>query len=213
MKQSSGHPERSRYHHGDLRQSLIDAAIAIIESGDLAQLSLREVARRVGVSHNAPYRHFSDKDALLSAVAEQGFQKLRQATEQASNETVNADQRLRAIGTAYVQFALNNPVYYRVMFSLYQGRQDEGLKTAMAQTFAVLLSAIQQGQQTGVFRTGDPLSMAQVAWASVHGIAMLIIDGQLTLNQATPLEEFLQISFMLLTEGLLQSASPRPSEM
>lgn len=205
MKQSSNRPQRSSYHHGDLRQSLIDAAIAIIEAGDLAQLSLREVARQVGVSHNAPYRHFADKDALLSAVAEQGFQKLRLVTDQASNQRVSADQQLKAIGSAYVQFALNNPVYYRVMFSLYQGRQDEGLSTAMTQAFAVLLNCIRQGQQTGVFRPGDPVSIAQVAWASVHGIAMLIIDGQLSFSQETTPEKFLQVALTLLTEGLLQS--------
>lgn len=200
--QSSVTTQRENYHHGDLRQNLIDAAIALIQEGEISQLSLREVARRVGVSHNAPYRHFQDKDALLSAVAEQGFQGLRRATEQALNGSpADASQRLRAIGYAYVQFALRNPVYYRVMFSLYNSRQDEKLKAAIEQSSAVLVSAIQAGQVAGSFRDEDPQQMAQVAWAFVHGIAMLAIEGQFPVADSKGWDDFLHFSSQMLIEG------------
>jgi AcrR family transcriptional regulator len=193
---------RSSYHHGDLRQSLIDAAIGLIQEGEISQVSLREVARRVGVSHNAPYRHFPDKEALLIAVSEQGFQRLRSATEQALEQSsAEGGQRLMAIGQAYVRFAVQNPAYYRVMFSAYGCGQDEGLQAAMAQSFAVLLKVIEAGQAAGSFRTDNALQMAQTAWAFVHGIAMLAIDGQLSVPQGEAFDRFLQFSTRMLIEG------------
>ncbi len=197
-------PQCDRYHHGDLRQSLIDAAIELIQTSNVDQLSLREVARQVGVSHNAPYRHFPDKEALLSAVAEQGFQRLRLATENALVGTSsNSAERLRAIGSSYVQFAIQNPMYYRVMFSEYNRRQDEALKAAMAQSFAVLFMVIQEGQAIGYFRLGDPRLMAQTAWSLVHGIAMLTIDGQLPDFDGEEFDRFLQVSTQMLIEGFV----------
>jgi AcrR family transcriptional regulator len=102
--------KKSGYHHRDLRQSLIGAAIALISEEGISDLSLRQVARRVGVSHNAPYRHFEDKDALLAAVAEQGFQSLKVAMETAKQDIpLGTSQCLEAIGRAYVNFALAHP--------------------------------------------------------------------------------------------------------
>ncbi|MFM7427015.1 MAG: TetR/AcrR family transcriptional regulator [Elainella sp.] len=202
--------EKSGYHHGDLRQSLINAAIELIQAGDTSQLSLREVARRVGVSHNAPYRHFQDKEALLSAVAEQGFRGLYQATEQALvGLPTDAAQRLSAIGAAYVLFAVQHPVYYRVMFSLEGNRQDVGLQAAIEQSSGVLFTVIQSGQAAGTFRDGDPDLMAQVAWAFVHGIAMLAIEGQLPVAQNGSLDQFLQASSQLLIQGFAAGDSAK----
>jgi AcrR family transcriptional regulator len=197
--------QRDSYHHGDLRQSLIDAAIALIQEGQMAQVSLREVSRRVGVSHNAPYRHFQDRDALLSAVSEQGFQRLQVATEQALVGTpVDGATRLNAIGYAYIQFALNNPAYYRVMFSLQNDCQGEDLQRAMKGAFGVLVDVIQSGQESGVFRAAEALLMAEAAWAYVHGIAMLGIDGQLRPMEAQEFEQFLWRSLQLFIEGVAQ---------
>lgn len=158
------------------------------------------------MSHNAPYRHFQDKEALLSAVAEQGFRGLHQATAEAlEGLPADAAQQLSAIGAAYVQFAVQHPVYYRVMFSL-DNRQDPDLKTASQQSSAVLLNVIQAGQAAGMFRTGDPNLMAQVAWAFVHGIAMLAIEGLLPTHTGT-LEQFLQTSSQLLLQGFTVGSS------
>jgi AcrR family transcriptional regulator len=194
--------EKSSYHHGDLRQSLIDATIALLQEGELSQLSLREVARRVGVSHNAPYRHFQDKEALLSAVAEQGFQGLCQATQRAlAGLPPNPVQQLSAIGTAYVKFAVQQPVYYRVMFSSTRNRQDKALETAIEQSSAILSDVIQAGQADGSFRADDLTLMVQVAWAFVHGIAMLAIEGQLPAAHTDSFDQFLEASSHLLIQG------------
>ncbi len=196
---------RDRYHHGDLRQSLIDAAIALIQDGDLSQVSLREVSRRVGVSHNAPYRHFQDKEALLNAVAAQGFQGLKRVTEAAIAVTPgDAAEQLQAIGKAYIQFAVQNPVYYRVMFSLSDAQQDAALKEAMAQSWGVLFQVILAGQASSVFRAEDPRQMAQVAWAMVHGIALLAIEGQLRVQSGEDFDAFLEFSTRMLSQGLQQ---------
>jgi AcrR family transcriptional regulator len=196
--------QRESYHHGDLRQSLIDAAIALIQEGQMAQVSLREVSRRVGVSHNAPYRHFSDRDALLSAVSEQGFQRLQAATAQALvGMSVDGVARLNAIGYAYIQFALTNPAYYRVMFSL-RDCQGAGLQQAMQGAFGVLLDVIQSGQERGVFRGEETLLMAEAAWAYVHGISMLVIDGQFRPMGEQEFEQFLGRSLQLFIEGVAQ---------
>jgi AcrR family transcriptional regulator len=195
-------PKRDRYHHGDLRQELIHAAIASIEDGELTQLSLRGLARRLGVSHNAPYRHFPDKDALLSAVATQGFETLRSVMEQ-SLETVpsKSTERLLAIGRAYIQFTWEHPTHYRLMFGAYSTPQDNRLDAAAQQAFQVLENVIRQGQVEGVFRANDPHQLAQVAWAIVHGIAMLRLDGRLTLGQEDSFDSFSQFALQLSIEG------------
>jgi len=175
--------EQKPYHHGDLRQQLIDAAIALLQSEEVSQLSLRQVARQLGVSHNAPYRHFADKDALLAAVAEQGFQGLYEAMA-AVTEVMPADpaRQLQAIGMAYVEFALAHPAHYRLMFGAYRPTTcspEAELLQAAGQAYGVLLNSVIQGQQAGVIRGDDPNQVALSAWSLVHGLAMLWMDGQL----------------------------------
>jgi AcrR family transcriptional regulator len=203
---------KQAYHHGDLRQSLIDAAIALISEEGISDLSLRQVARRVGVSHNAPYRHFEDKEALLAAVAEYGFRSLQRAMETAG-ETVPPDSTngLAAIGIAYVQFALANPAYYRLMFGEYRCdfSQYSGLAEAAEQSFMVLVNTIQVGQRAGVLRAANPLDMARVAWSLVHGQSMLALDNKLQVSQGKAFDAFLQFSSQMLIHGL---ANPSQSE-
>jgi AcrR family transcriptional regulator len=197
--------EKHAYHHGDLRQSLIDAAIALMDEDGISELSLRQVARRVGVSHNAPYRHFEDKDALLAAVAEQGFQSLRAALEAAQQGILpNSPQRLEAIGMAYVNFALAYPAHYRLMFGDYRCNfsQYAGLAEAAQQSFMVLVNTIRAGQAAGIFRAADPLDMARVAWALVHGQSMLALDHKLQVSPGEELVAFLKFSSHVLTHGL-----------
>jgi AcrR family transcriptional regulator len=195
--------ERKTYHHGDLRAQLIEGAIALIQQGQISQLSLREIARRIGVSHNAPYRHFQDKEALLAAVAEQGFQSLSAALAAAlENASSNPSQRLEAIGIAYVHFALQHPAHYRVMFGSCNSdvQQNTALFNASLKAFEVLVQVIQEGQAKNSFRAGDTVKMAQVAWSLVHGQAMLAIDGKLPPDEA--FEEFLQFSAQMLIAGM-----------
>lgn len=195
---------KSTYHHGDLRQSLIDAVIALINEEGISDLSLRQVARRVGVSHNAPYRHFVDKEALLAAVAEQGFQSLQSAMETAKQAIpLEASQCLEAIGIAYVNFALAHPVHYRLMFGDYRSdlSQYSTLAAAAQQSFMVLVNTIIEGQRTGIFRAADPVEMARVAWSLVHGQSMLLLNNQLQIKDED-FAAFLRFSSQILMEGL-----------
>lgn len=195
---------KSTYHHGDLRQSLIDAAIALINEEGISDLSLRQVARRVGVSHNAPYRHFADKEALLAAVAEQGFQSLQSAME-AAKQAIPADasQALEAIGIAYVNFALAHPVHYRLMFGDYRSDLSKysTLAAAAHQSFMVLVTTIVEGQNAGIFRTADSVDMARVAWSLVHGQSMLLLNHRLQIKDKY-FAAFLRFSSQMLMEGL-----------
>ena len=201
--QSAG--TKNSYHHGDLRQSLIDGAIALINEMGLDSLSLRQVARRVGVSHNAPYRHFADKEALLAAVSEQGFQALSLAMK-AAQQTVPPDscQRLVAIGIAYVKFALAHPAHYRLMFGSYQCDLDHypDLSKAAQQSFQVLVDTIAEGQSAGIFRVAEPIDMARFAWAQVHGQAMLALDNRFQMTQDEDFDAFLRFSAQMVLEGL-----------
>jgi AcrR family transcriptional regulator len=108
--------QRKPYHHGNLREALLKAAIRLIAEVGPAAFTLREVARRAGVSHNAPYRHFRDKDDLLAAVAAQGFRELTQAMLDAAARQSDTLQRLKHSGLAYVTFALRRPEHFTVMF-------------------------------------------------------------------------------------------------
>lgn len=197
--------EKSGYHHGDLRQALIDAAIALIAERDANSLSLREVARRVGVSHAAPYRHFQDKEDLLVAVAEEGFAGLTAAMlrgiDQAPDDPL---ERLAATGIAYVQFAIAHPSHYRVMFGNFPLAKLAPAEASNANinAFGVLLKQIQLGQETGVVRPGDITQLGLVAWSLVHGLAMLLIDRQLPFTQPDEINALAIFVTHTLIEGL-----------
>lgn len=173
---------KKTYHHGDLRQSLIEAALVLLKTKDVKSLSLREVARQAGVSHTAPYRHFTDKAALLAAVAEEGFiefgRYLRDAVDQSHAEPLES---LQATGVAYVRYALDHPTYFRVMFSHYPSEplKNTHLEVVSRRTFQILVDVIKAGQAAEIIRAGDPDVLALGKWALVHGLAMLMLDGML----------------------------------
>ena len=199
--------EKTTYHHGDLRQALIDGAIALIMEQDVSSLSLREVARRVGVSHAAPYRHFQDKEALLAAVAEEGFIGLTEAMNRDIEQTADDPlERLKAAGVAYVQFAIAHPSHYRVMFGRYQGKQAPHPEQAKAgwQAFQVLLKVIEAGQTAGALRTGETMQLAWVAWSTVHGLSILLIDGRLPISQVEDIAALSEFVTRILIEGLVR---------
>jgi len=152
----------STYHHGNLRTALLRAAGKRLEKQGIAALSLREAARRSGVSHNAPYRHFADREALLAALAAQGFERLSQAMR---------GQTGRGMGEAYVRFALQHPQRFRLMFGAQIGLEKyPQLRAAAARAFDQLQAAF-----SGY--GGDARSAAAAAWSLVHGLSHLILDG------------------------------------
>lgn len=196
---------KNAYHHGDLRRALIDAALTILaEPGGAAALTLREVARRAGVTHAAPYRHFASKDQLLSEVAEEGFRQLLEAMEKRAARARNPRGRHRAVGIAYVEFAATHAAHYRVMFGAQLDRGHEGLAAAASAAFDVLVQAIVDGQKAGQLRQGAAMELALTSWSAVHGLAMMIIDGRLTptgLDEKSP-EALARTVIRLLTDGL-----------
>jgi len=172
-------PEDRPYHHGNLREALLDAAIRLIAKVGPAGFTLREVARRAGVSHNAPYRHFRDKDELLAAVGTQGFRELKQAMLRAAESQTTSLDRLRRSGRAYVSFALRRPEHFTVMFDAPISKAaNPEYNEAGQQAFATLVSFIEMCQREGRLPPGDPLPPALVAWSLVHGIAKLAVAGR-----------------------------------
>jgi AcrR family transcriptional regulator len=197
---------KKTYHHGDLRQALIDTAIALIAEQGIKNWSLREVARRIGVSHTAPYRHFVDRDALLAAVGEKGFQELCEHLQETLAKIPNKpDERLQAIGIAYVQYAIAHPCEYEVMFrySPKDENQYPALTEAGAKAFALLVDAIALGQEASVFRQENPRELALVAWSLVHGLSMLAIDGQLKILESKTIEAIASFTTQMLNRGLV----------
>ena len=154
----------STYHHRDLRAALLETARTMLESEGPGALSLRELARRAGVSHNAPYRHFVDREALLAALAAEGFRLLGEALDAASG---------RAMGEAYVRFALEHPQLFRLMFGGHlRFSRHRSLAEAAAKPYEALLEAFRGGPQVA-----DPEKAAAAAWSLVHGLAHLLLDG------------------------------------
>jgi AcrR family transcriptional regulator len=170
-----------RYHHGDLRRSLIDEAARTIQDEGVAHLTLRAVGARLGVSRTALYRHFSDKQALLAAVGREGFVTLRAALAGAWEQHGRGRAGFDAMGIAYVRFSVDHPSHYRVMFGGFveSCAKDDDFVAAATAAFDVLVASIVEQQQTGIVRPDDPQLLARFAWAAVHGAAMLAIDGQL----------------------------------
>jgi AcrR family transcriptional regulator len=185
--------KKARYHHGDLRRALIDAAIAWVASEGTGGVSLRELAARVGVSHAAPYRHFSNKEALFATVAEEGFRMFRDALIAARDAAGGSPRaRLVATGVAYVRFAVDHPGHFKVMFShVGQPHADvPNLTTEGASAFQVLFDCVVAAQAALVLRPTDPLQQALFAWSGVHGLAMLLVEKCLTpLGLDVPIDE------------------------
>lgn len=172
--------DKPRYHHGDLRRALLDASLALISEEGFGALSLREVARRAGVTHAAPYRHFADKEALLAAVAEEGLRAMTLRMKERMARETTPERRLCACGVAYVLYALENPSHFRVMFGPHFTKPpDMASADEELNSFGLLMGTITEGQRAGVFREGAPQTLALLCWSLVHGLASLLVDGQL----------------------------------
>jgi AcrR family transcriptional regulator len=196
------------YHHANLKQSLLDSAVALIGEVGPQAFTLREVARRAGVSHNAPYRHFRDKDDLLAAVAAQGFDRLTESMAKAMLKGRTAAERLRLAGRGYVQFALQWPQHILVMFE--NAPPDETrpeYAAAARRAFQTLLDSVIATQAEGDLPPGDPQPLALVAWSAVHGLAKLAIGGRLPFDDKRTLA-FADYISIVLSKGMSQAGFP-----
>ena len=170
-----------RYHHGDLRRALVDEGLRLIAEGSTEALSLRELARRVGVSATAVYRHFPDKGALMAALAAEGLARLAAVQRSAFNAAGGGVAGFAATGAAYVRFALANPALFRLIFQ-HPAPPDlmstaEGSGDAMA-----FLLANARAYAPGHM---DAQLFALQAWSVAHGLAMLMLDGQVPVDDRT----------------------------
>jgi AcrR family transcriptional regulator len=170
-----------RYHHGDLPTAVLAAVDEIVRERDVAGLSLREVARRAGVSHAAPAHHFGDKAGVVTAYATEGFEILRDRLARAGRDAASTDQReLLMIGLAYIRFAVDEPGRFRVMFRPEHVREeDPGYQRAREGAFGVLVAAVRELRPELDPDGPELLSAATGAWSIVHGFATLWLDSDL----------------------------------
>jgi AcrR family transcriptional regulator len=174
-----------------LREVLLQAAIQLIAEVGPAGFTLREVARRAGVSHNAPYRHFPDREGLLAAVAAQGFGELNQAMLDAAQRESSALSQLKHAGLAYVEFALRRPEHFTVMFdSPVARRKTPNSSEAAEQAFATLVRLVKSGQDEKLLPAGDLSQFTLLAWSMVHGVAKLATANRLPYKSKADILEF-----------------------
>jgi len=196
--------ETKSYHHENLREALLAETAVMIAEGGVESVTMRGLANRVGVSRGAPYRHFADKASLLTAVAEDGFNRLKGKMA----EAVKGNDPLLdfyQIGTAYIHFAIENPTHYRLMFGP-EGfqRTEEGTLTAVAdETYMLMQDTIELCQQNGTIKPEDPCLLGYATWAMVHGTATLLIDRQT--HGDIDVETFIQITYQTLARGMVAS--------
>jgi len=173
---------KTKYHHGDLRQSLVITATEMVTEAGIEGLSLRKLAERIGVSRTAAYHHFTDKNDLLCAIAEQGFTQWHQrVVEIFSEKKLSNEEKYRHFVHAYIGFATSNPSLYELMFGRViwkENNSTEALKKIAYATFNYQVEMTKLWQEQGIIlKEENSLRLAQVTWATLHGIARLVIDG------------------------------------
>jgi AcrR family transcriptional regulator len=192
---SADHPDRKPYHHGALHSALIEASIALAREGGPDRVILREAARAAGVSHSAAYRHFADREALLAEVSRFARNELAAEMRRQVNRAKDPRRRLRAVGTAYIDFALTEPGLFRTAFTSHPatsgdtaddrptGGEDPTHSTA-ADPYEVLGQVLDEAQAAGVLDPHRRPGAEIAAWSAVHGLAGLLLDGPLPTNTA-----------------------------
>lgn len=171
-----------KYHHGDLRNTLLAIATELLAEDGVHALSLRKMAKRAGVSHNAPYMHFADKEAVLAAIAEEGFRLLtidvESAIAQAEN---NTRQKLIVASQAYVNFALNHPNHLQVMFRPVDVAKYPNLLKVSQASLNQLFELVKSGQERGELSAADTHEMTKAIWAMVHGVSAISVAYNTTI--------------------------------
>lgn len=171
--------EKKTYHHGDLRRTLLDEAALLIREEGETGLSMRRLAARAGVSRTAPYHHFKDKQDLLCAIAQEGFNRYMAVL--SLEGSALSEKSLRKFVRSYLNFALDNAQYYDLMFGSHLWKAGEitgSLKTEAHGAFRFYLEQVRSWQEQGLVNGNlDVLRYAQVSWSTLHGMSRLLIDG------------------------------------
>jgi AcrR family transcriptional regulator len=175
--------KKKTYHHGDLKNALIEAGADILSREGVSALSLRKVAQKAGVSHAAPYAHFADKQALIAAISTAGYQKLYEQIAHAADRYRSEPlRRFVEASWAYVQFALDEPDQFKVTLSgMIEKEQDYPAFVETAkQTFGLVVEVVEQCQQAGILQPGASDLTAVSVWALIHGFVTLLLEHQIS---------------------------------
>ncbi len=196
-----------KYHHGDVPRALMEAALTSIRENGVERLSLRALARDIGISQTAPYRHFKDKTHLLVKLAAEGFYELSNRKLSTKSDSYSENDLIE-VGIAYVGFAKEYPEQYKLMFgSSIENRRDyEELMDASHTAFACILEQVEAGIEHGTLINRDPEILAKSCWTTVHGIASLLIDGFFE-NVDYDFDEFLRQQVTINVRGM--STNPK----
>ncbi|WP_430459967.1 TetR/AcrR family transcriptional regulator [Thalassolituus sp. LLYu03] len=200
----------SSYHHGNLREALLDAAVVSIREQGADKLSLRALARSVGVSQTAPYRHFADKNELLVELARQAFDEIAEATTACITPDADCHTNMQAAGEAYLRYAISHPEKYRLLFGTTIDRREQypQLMASGHRAFEVLVKLIDEGVQRGEFIQEPVILLSNICWSGIHGFASLWIDGIFARRQLpTDLETMLTSQI----RATVRSISTRPA--
>jgi AcrR family transcriptional regulator len=212
MSQSTTQAERLRevsrrrreQEKEDLRRRILDAAGSLFLEQGYEGLSMRQVAERIGYSATTIYRYYNDKDDLLFAIVQEGFLRFGKALSKAAQSSDDPRERLAALGHAYINFGLKNPVYYQLMFMqrfdfMFESRAEQ--QAPMIDSFGVLQQAVEQGMKAGTLKQGDPETASIVIWSVVHGITSLAIAGAKRFNK-NQMRESTELAMRMISEGL-----------
>jgi AcrR family transcriptional regulator len=176
-------PKKKTYHHGDLKNALIKAGVELLAKDGVGGLSLRKVAGKAGVSHTAPYSHFADKQALIAAISTEGFRQLYERVSLVIEEyKTEPSRQLIEVGWAYVQFALDDPGRFKVMFSgvLEKEKEYPEFVAESQRNFQLVKMIVEANQVSGGLRSGPSDLVAMSAWGIIHGFIMLLLEGQIS---------------------------------
>jgi AcrR family transcriptional regulator len=195
-----------KYHHGHLREALIDEAFKQIEQEGAIALNLSKLAQKIGVSQPAVYRHFPSKQALAISVAQRGFDRLSEALQQAT-QPAQSDfcEGIKVIASAYVAFALNHTEIARLMFSMKERITEPALYNASKSAAVPLFKLVEAAKRRNNLRNKDVEKTVRIIWAAIHGLAMLLMDEQMPLVSQSPgeLSEHIEATAQALYLGLL----------
>lgn len=213
---------QKKYHHGNLKESLIQTALEMVSDEGADSITLREIGSRLGTSRSAIYRHFKNKEELMKHVILAGFDKLDETIEPIFlDETTSFLEKFHAMGLGYMHFALENQHLYRLIFGptmikereevladekedlyklLHGDSSKEIMNVCQDNGYFKLVTMIILAQEKKIFKAGNPVNIATAIWAQLHGIASLAIDGHLSVMEN--IDEIFEMNYKILLEGL-----------